>query len=153
MATRTGSMPIATMMAGGSTRIGLTWTTSGTTTVPSSGLSCNSPHFSLASAGEFCFMSCPCHPPSILPASESGSDKAIYFLLSRALVSHETSKKNFSESRDMIAFFTNGCFSCFCRKLATNILSIVWRKYLSMVSPSVYRDVLGKDTMYSCQSL
>jgi hypothetical protein len=43
----------------------------------------------------------------------------------------------------MIAFLTNGCFSCFSKKLATKIFSIVWIKYLSIVSDRVYREVLG----------
>ena len=52
-------------------------------------------------------------PPSIFPDSLNGSDNAIYFLVSRAFVSHETRRKNFNESSETIAFLTYGCFSCF----------------------------------------
>jgi hypothetical protein len=40
-------------------------------------------------------------------------------------------------SSEIIAFLTKGCFSCFSKKLATKILSMVWIKYLSIVSTSV----------------
>jgi hypothetical protein len=53
MATRISSMPIATTMAGGSIRIGLIPTTTGTTKVRSSGLSRNSFHFSPVRHGGF----------------------------------------------------------------------------------------------------
>ncbi len=36
---------------------------------------------------EFCFTSCPCQPPSCFPASVSGSESAIYFFVSSALIS------------------------------------------------------------------
>lgn len=36
--------------------------------------------------GEFCFVSCPFHPPSILPISSIFTDRAIYFLLTRDAV-------------------------------------------------------------------
>src|SRR3989344_5420760 len=94
-------------------------------------------------SGEFCFTICPCQPPSCLPAIESGSDNRVYFLVSSALISHSIYKRNFKVSSEIIAFRTNGCFSCFSKKLATKILSMVWIKYLSMVSAKVYREVLG----------
>jgi len=101
-------------------------------------------HFSLVfAAGEFCFTNCPCQPPSCLPAPASGSDRAVYFLVSSALISQRIYKRNFNVSSEIIAFLTNGCFSCFSKKLATKILSMVWIKYLSMVSAKVYREVLG----------
>ena len=131
-------------MAGVSIRITLILTTSGMTTVRSFGLSRNSFHFSPDFlSGEFCFTICPCHPPSCLPATDSGSDKAVYFLISNALISQSIYKRNFRVSSEIIAFLTNGCFSCFSRKLATKILSIVWIKYLSIVSTRVYREVFG----------
>jgi len=41
----------------------------------------NSLHFSPGFApGEFCFISCPCQPPSILPTSSSFTEREIYFL-------------------------------------------------------------------------
>ena len=104
----------------------------------------NSFHFSPDFlSGEFCFTSCPCQPPSCLPASASFSERAVYFLASNALISQSIYKRNFSVSSEIIAFLTKGCFSCFSKKLATKILSIVCIKYLSMVSAKVYREVLG----------
>ncbi len=94
-------------------------------------------------SGEFCFMSCPCQPPSCLPAEVKGSDKAIYFLVSNALISHSIYARNFKTSREIMDFLTKGCFSCFSRKLATRILSIVCIKYLSRVSANVYRELFG----------
>lgn len=143
-AIRTSSMLIVTTMAGGSTRIGLTLTTTGATMVRLLGPSRNFFHFSPDFlSGEFCFMICPCQPPSCLPATASGSDNAVYFLVSNALISQSIYKRNFRVSREIIAFLTNGCFSCFSKKLATKILSIVWIKYLSIVSAKVYREVFG----------
>src|SRR3989344_7459259 len=92
---------------------------------------------------EFCFTICPCHPPSCFPAIASGSDKAVYFLVSKALISHSIYKRNFKASSEMIAFRIKGCFSCFSKKLATKMFSIVCIKYLSMVSARVYREVFG----------
>ena len=104
----------------------------------------NSFHFSLDfRSGEFCFISCPCQPPSCLPAIASGSDNAVYFLVSNALISQSIYKRNFNVSSEIMAFLTNGCFSCFSKKLATKMLSIVCIKYLSTVSAIVYREVFG----------
>ena len=51
----------------------------------------NSLHFSpVFWAGEFCFTSWLCRPPSILPASVKGKESAVYFLLSSDFISHET---------------------------------------------------------------
>ncbi len=152
-ATRTSSTPIAMTMAVGSTRIGLTLTTTGMTMVRLLGLSRESLYFSPDFSGEFCFTICPYQPPSIFPATAKGSDRAIYFLSSIVFISHAIKRKNLRESNEMIAFFTNGCFSCICKKLAMSMFSIVRKKYLSIVSPRVYRDVLEKVTIYSCQSL
>src|SRR3989338_6091231 len=115
------------------------------------GLRRNSFHFSPSPVllfletgeGEFCFTICPCQPPSCLPAPANGSDSAVYFLVSKALISQSMYKRNFKVSSEIIAFLTNGCFSCFSKKLATKMLSIVWIKYLSIVSTRVYRDVFG----------
>lgn len=48
--------------------------------------------------GEFCFVSWPFHPPSILPMSSSDADNALYFLLSSVLVSQSTIKSILSAS-------------------------------------------------------
>jgi len=110
----------------------------------SSGPSRNSFHFSPDFlSGEFCFTICPCQPPSCLPAVASVSDKAVYFLVSNALISQSIYKRNFKVSSEIMAFLMNGCFSCFSKKLATNMLSIVWIKYLSMVSAKVYLETFG----------
>ncbi len=108
------------------------------------GLRRNSFHFSPDfGSGEFCFAICPCQPPSCLPATASGSDKRANFLLSNALISQSIYKRNFRVSSEIIAFLINGCFSCFSKKLATKMLSIVCIKYLSITSTKVYREVLG----------
>ena len=75
--------------------------------------------------GEFCFSSCPFQPPSILPASTSGSDNAIYFFVSMPLISQSKYRRNLRVSREIMALRTNGCFSCFCKKLAIKIFSII----------------------------
>ena len=94
-------------------------------------------------SGEFCFMICPCQPPSCLPATASDSDRTVNFFVSRALISQRIYKRNFRVSSEIIAFLIKGCFSCFSKKLATKILSIVWMKYLSIVSAKVYREIFG----------
>ena len=66
---------------------------------------------------EFCFTICPCHPPSCLPAIASGSDKIVYFLVSNALISQSMYKRNLRVSKEIIAFLTKGCFSCFSKNL------------------------------------
>ena len=64
-------------------------------------------HFSLGvKSREFCLFSCPNQPPSILPTSSSGLDRATYFLLSRDFVSHKISRNIFSVSSLRIANFT-----------------------------------------------
>jgi hypothetical protein len=49
-----------------------------------------SPYPPFGGRGEFCLVSCPFQPPSILPTSSISTDRAIYFLLSSDLVSHNT---------------------------------------------------------------
>ena len=63
----------------------------------------NSLHFSLASAREFCFVSCPYQPPSIRPTSSSFSAKARNFLVSSDLVSKSTKSSTFKVSTFRIA--------------------------------------------------
>jgi hypothetical protein len=79
---------------------------------------------SLYLMGELCFVSCPFHPPSILPASSSFTDSAMYFLSSRDFVSHSTINSIRSVSIFLIASRTYGCFSSRERKLAAEIASI-----------------------------
>ena len=74
-------------------------------------------HFSPL-VGEFCFVSCPCHPPSILPTSSNGKEIAIYFLSSIDLFSQSMSNSTFTVSIFRIAIRTYGCFSSFERKPA-----------------------------------
>ena len=108
------------------------------------GLRRNSFHFSPDFlSGEFCFTICPCQPPSCLPAVASDSERTVYFLVSNALISQSIYKRNFRVSSEIMAFLMNGCFSCFSKKLATRMLSIVWIKYLSMVSAKVYLEIFG----------
>ena len=64
----------------------------------------NSLHFSpVLRSGEFCFVSCPFHPPSIRPTSSSLSDKAMYFLLSSDFVSQRMRRSTLSVSTLRIA--------------------------------------------------
>ena len=88
MAIRTCSrLIVTTVMAWTPTTASLT--TGGIVTMASRSSSRNSLHFSLAFAGEFCFVSWPFQPPSILPASLRIRDKEIYFLSSKDFVSHK----------------------------------------------------------------
>lgn len=48
----------------------------------------NSLHFSPAPTGEFCFITCPCQPPSILPTSSTFSEMAVYGFVSKLFISH-----------------------------------------------------------------
>lgn len=123
-AIRTCSTRTVTTMVAGSTRTTTTLTTGGIVTTGSR-LPCrNSLHFSPAFAGEFCFASCPFHPPSILPASSNFTERAIYFLLSKDFVSQSTKRSTRKVSAFLIARRTYGCFSAGERKLAADIASI-----------------------------
>ena len=96
-------------------------------------------HFSLVfMTGEFCFKSCPLHPPSILPISSIFSDIAIYFLFSSDLASHNTIKSIFNVSVFRIASLTHGCFSSRDRKLAIEMASIISTNIVSIFSPREY---------------
>jgi len=60
------------------------------------------------------------HPPSIRPTSSSASESRAYFLLSSALISQATCRKNFSESSFALASRMTGNFlSLFKRLVAT----------------------------------
>jgi len=56
--------------------------------------------------GEFCFESWPFQPPSIFPISAISWERAIYFLLSRDLVSQRIRKNIFTVSVFLIANLT-----------------------------------------------
>lgn len=86
--------------------------------------------------GEFCFVSCPFQPPSILPTSSSGAERAIYFLSSSDFVSHKIISKIFTVSVFLIASRTYGCFSSRFRNPASEIDSIISINKISIRSPS-----------------
>ena len=89
--------------------------------------------------GEFCFESCPFHPPNIFPTSSSGPDRLIYFSLSKDLVSQSTCKSTLSVSVLRIACRTKGSFSWGVRKLAVVVASINSTNKVSILRPRVYR--------------
>lgn len=126
MAIRTSSRRIAMMTVVGSTRTTTIPTTSGIVRTASPSSSRNSLHFSPAFLlGEFCFASCPCHPPSIFPISESGSERAIYRFCSSESVSKRMSRKNLIASHFRMATFTYGNFSSGFKNVAVKTISIV----------------------------
>lgn len=57
------------------------------------------------------FISCFFHPPSIFPISANFSDSTAYFLLSSALISHESCKSSLMRSTLEIPLFKSICFS------------------------------------------
>ncbi len=117
------SMAIARRATFGGTTRGARRTSTGsrTTVTPMTGLRFVATHFifSPALVGEFffncsccnCLKICPFQPPSILPISSRGKDRAIYFLLSSDLVSQSTKSNILSVSVFLIANLTQGCFS------------------------------------------
>jgi len=94
--------------------------------------------------GEFCFISCPCQPPSILPTSSIFRERAMYFLSLRDFVSHNSIRNIFSVSIFLTAKRTYGSFSAWLRKLAVTTASMASIKYVSIFSPKEYRCVFGK---------
>jgi len=80
--------------------------------------------FSSACAEEFCFFSCPCHPPSILPISSIFSESAAYFFVSSDFVSHRIISKSFNASIFLVARRTYGIFSSRARNAAADTASI-----------------------------
>lgn len=102
-------------------------------------------HFSFGlMSEEFCFVSCPSQPPSILPISFIFSERAIYFLLSNDLVSQRTKRKIFEVLIFLIANLTYGVFSSFERNVAIEIASMVSVNKLSIFWPKVYLWFLGR---------
>lgn len=88
--------------------------------------------------GEFCFVSCPFQPPSILPISSIFLEREIYFFVSNDFVSHKIIKNIFKVSVFLIASLTQGCFSRGDKKLAIAIASIISENNLSIFKPREY---------------
>ena len=84
------------------------------------------------------------HPPSIRPMSSSGSESAVYFLVSMSFTSHAIRRKNLSVSALTTAFWTNGSFLSFDKYPAVKTSSSISMKTASIFLPSVCRDFLGK---------
>ena len=84
------------------------------------------------------------HPPSIRPMSSSGSESAVYFLVSMSFTSHAMRKKNLSVSALATAFWTNGSFFSFDKYPAVKTSSSISTNVASIFLPSVCRDFLGK---------
>ena len=103
-------------------------------------------------SGELSFISLFFQPPSILPISFSGVESAIYCLLSKTLISHDTCRVNLSRSNLPMAFSRNGIFLVLSRYLAMNIVSSVSRKSESIFIIST-RSFLERWLRISCQSL
>lgn len=141
---RTCSVRTATMTARGSMRTTTGSTTGGIVRTGSRSWRRNSLHFSSAFAGEFCFCTCPCHPPSMRPTSSSLPEIAIYFLLSSDFVSQSIRRKIFKVSSFRMATLKYGSFSCFDVKPAVAVISISSTNSPSIFPPSVYRCAFGR---------
>ena len=87
-------MRTVTTMVAGSTRTTTGLTTGGIMTTGSRSPCRNSLHFSPAFAGEFCFVSCPFQPPSILPTSSNFTERAMYLLIVQRFCFPEHQKKH-----------------------------------------------------------
>ncbi len=100
----------------------------------------NSLHFSPCFClGEFLFTRLPLQPPKFLPISSSFSERRMYFLSSKDVVSQRIFKNIFKTSDFLIASLTYGSFSSGFKKAAIATNSIISVKYLSTFCPSVYR--------------
>lgn len=99
--------------------------------------------FSPGFPGEFCFCSCPIHPPIIRPTSSIGSESRAYFSLSMDLVSQSTIRRIFSASVFRAARRTYGIFSSLERKVAAETASMISMKIWSILWPSEYLWSLG----------
>ena len=78
----------------------------------------------------------PFHPPSILPNFSISNERAIYFLLSRDLVSQSTISKTLSVSVFRMANLTQGCFSPTGKYPAMAIPSIISTNNESILTPN-----------------
>mgnify|MGYP001570051067 CR=1 FL=1 len=94
--------------------------------------------FSPRSGGAEFLVSCPCHPPSILPISSMGTDSEAYFLVSNDLLSQRTSSRSFIVSNLRIAIRRYGSFSCFGKNAAAETISMTSTKSMSTFAPTVY---------------
>ena len=70
--------------------------------------------FSSDFVGGVLFRSCRFQPPSILPISAKRSVKLAYFVLSKALISHESCRSNLIRSTFDTALFRSSRFSSVC---------------------------------------
>ncbi len=104
----------------------------------------NSLHFSPAlPVGEFCLISCPLQPPSILPISFKLFERLIYFLSSSDLVSQRIMRNTLIVSTFLSAKRTYGSFSCRERKAAVTMASTASTKIVSIRCPNECRCVFG----------
>lgn len=108
-----------------------------------------SPRFAGFVFAEACFN----QPPSIFPISSSCSERCTYFLLSSALLSQATCRKNLSISRLREPFCRATAFLSPMSLLARKQHSMVSIKRSSIFCPSVYRRSFGKLRGYVCQTL
>ena len=99
----------------------------------------NSLHFSPVprGMGEFCFVSCPFQPPSILPTSSSFEESNTYCLFCNDLASHRTISNSFAVSSLRMASRTHGAFSPRGRKAAYAVDSIISTSSESIFPPMV----------------
>ena len=110
------------------------------------------PSFGLEGAG-FCFRSWPFQPPSILPTSSTFKERAMYFLLSKDLVSQRTIKSIFNASSFRMASRTRGCFSGLGRKPARETASITSTNKTSILWPREYLCIFGIVWQYWTQTI
>ena len=100
----------------------------------------------------FC-ASCLRQPPSILPTSVNGSDSRVYRLLSMALISQATFKKNLMASSFVLARWTICNFCGLAEYPAKRIYSNTSLNSSSIFIPSVNLSRRGKCWSVSCQNL
>ena len=96
---------------------------------------------------------CLCQPPSILPTSFRGSDRAMYFLLSSSPISQTICSMNFRISKVSEACVRRYNFCSRFLKLAERSCLIVSRNRLSMSNPIVYLCDLSNLMKYPCHNL
>lgn len=113
---------------------------------------CNSLYFSPCFGRVEFFVSCPFHPPNILPTSSNISDNAMNFLVSSDFVSHKIRQSNFNVSTFFVARRTYGSFSSRGRNAAAEIASMISINNVSILAPSEYRCNFGSSVWYVCQS-
>ena len=92
-------------------------------------------------------------PPNIFPTSFNFSERFIYFLLSKAFISHATCRKNFSKSSLTEARLRKISFSALSEYPAFIIFSITSKNKPSIFCPNVWRESFGKSGKKSCHNL